>query len=870
MRFQCHNCTQIVAIDNSESGQPVGCGSCGQILIVPDSKFAQYALINDFVIQHALGKGGMGTVYLAHQLSLDRPVALKILMEQFSSNSEFIVDFVREARSAARLNHPNIVQSYAVGEDEGIYYFAMEYVEGKTLKTLLDEKGKLVWQEAIKIIQQIAEALDFAWKQVQLVHRDIKPDNIMLTERGEAKLADLGLARAASETMDDDDEVMGTPQYICPEQLLGQPMDVRGDIYSLGATLYHTLTGHFPFEGNTASEIARKHLNDPVPDPRQFTADVPEEATFIIRKMMAKKLENRYDDAEELVMDLGFVLRGQQPAGYQEGKGPNKGKGKTGKAKSQTTTGRKNVKKTGAFQSPSSARGSSQVPAAKSKTGVGMQKADRRSGKSKLKTGGKPRPKSKSVVQQRPRPGDPTSGAYQRPGAQPKNNTGLKVFLIIILTIIVTTSALTVFTYQRYNFKSPNEAKAFYLQHVCLDPERDDYKEIETYQYQDPDCDKIHDAWKKTDAFITKYPSSMFVFTQQSRDSVLFKIPMEMDFFAKKIPPQTTELKGSLIRQRDNLEEVYTKCLRKFDNMAEKVVILQNRSDFLFNQIKTDAISILEEESRNRRTKIEGIQENVSAKVDADRARFEEEKKELRLTVMEKTANCEFVGAIDIIKKALEMRERYNISVLPTVEEVTGKEETAFVDPLISRIKNKFKVEYPDKRIRKIDVDELNLEDVYKKFEDDNEILKLRTAVDELASKQTGIFESRNKWLKKFKSAMEIAQKYHNRIADTKKRFSWSNTKYYYKKIHMHKIKNTNTDKVRISSIMGKEVIFEVLTYNSDAELVPKQPLGTERYPIYDFALFNNPKDGVSLIEQLINYDIAENDAAQPEDLPNE
>ena len=260
MRFECENCKQIVTIDDSEDGNPVGCGGCGKILVVPESRFAPRAVIDDFVIRETLGSGGMGTVFLAHQMSLDRPVALKILMDEFSQNSEFIKEFVREARSAARLIHPNIVQSYAVGHDSGVYFFAMEYVPGKTLKDLLDEHGKLPVQKAVKITSQIAEALDFAWTNQQLVHRDIKPDNIILSQREEAKLADLGLARTAQETSDDDEEVMGTPQYICPEQLLGQPMDVRGDIYSLGATLFHALTGKFPFEGNSAAEIARKHL----------------------------------------------------------------------------------------------------------------------------------------------------------------------------------------------------------------------------------------------------------------------------------------------------------------------------------------------------------------------------------------------------------------------------------------------------------------------------------------------------------------------------------------------------------------------------------------------------------------------------------
>ncbi|MDP7399767.1 MAG: protein kinase, partial [Lentisphaeria bacterium] len=148
MRFQCHKCKGIVAIDDSEFGKPVGCGHCQNVTMVPESRFSKGAVVNDFVIQDVLGTGGMGKVYLAYQISLDRPVALKILLEKYAEEKEFIIDFIKEARAAARLNHPNIVQSYAVGAEEGIYFFAMEYVEGTTLKDVRDQRQKLPWREA--------------------------------------------------------------------------------------------------------------------------------------------------------------------------------------------------------------------------------------------------------------------------------------------------------------------------------------------------------------------------------------------------------------------------------------------------------------------------------------------------------------------------------------------------------------------------------------------------------------------------------------------------------------------------------------------------------------------------------------------------
>ena len=177
MRFQCPECHEIVSVDQAEAGSNVQCGRCQKVVPVPASRTAPGAVIADFIIIRELGRGGMGIVYLSHQISLDRSAALKVLAESFANNTEFVVGFIKEARAAAKLNHPHIVQAYAVGEDEGLYYFAMENVDGKTMKEVLAEKKIIPVEEATQIIQQIAEALDYAWKEQRLVHRDIKPEN---------------------------------------------------------------------------------------------------------------------------------------------------------------------------------------------------------------------------------------------------------------------------------------------------------------------------------------------------------------------------------------------------------------------------------------------------------------------------------------------------------------------------------------------------------------------------------------------------------------------------------------------------------------------------------------------------------------------
>lgn len=305
MRFQCPACKGIVSVNNKYLGHKVQCGHCKEVVSVPQSRVAPGAVIADFIIRKELGRGGMGIVYLSHQISLDRAAALKVLSSTYANDSQFVVSFIREARAAARLNHPHIVQAYSVGEDDGIFYFAMENIDGPTMKSVLKKQQKIPCDQAIVIIQQIAEALSYAWQELKLIHRDIKPDNIMLTENGKAKLSDLGLASIAGEIDDgDSDEIMGTPQYISPEHLTGAPMDTRSDIYSLGATFYHFVTGKFPYEGKNAAEIARQHLTGTLIPPHEVNPDVPKEVSRIIVKMMARDPMDRYQNAEELIDDL--------------------------------------------------------------------------------------------------------------------------------------------------------------------------------------------------------------------------------------------------------------------------------------------------------------------------------------------------------------------------------------------------------------------------------------------------------------------------------------------------------------------------------------------------------------------------------------
>ena len=316
MKLYCDTCKKAFSPEIGEGSTAVPCPECGKDIPVPEKKVAPGVVIGDFLIEQPLSHGGMGEVYIARQLSLDRPVALKVLQDKFTSDREYIDGLFREARAAAKITHPNIVQAYAVGEEDGVYYFAMELIRGETFKQILKKQEILDFNQAAKVIREVASALDVAWKEQKLVHQDIKPDNIMLDSNGFAKLADLGLARNASpndSTDNDSEEVLGTPQYISPEQLTGVPTDVRSDLYSLGATFFQFVTGRFPYVADTAEEMTRMHVEGNLTPPKEFNPALPDALNDIIVKMMARNIDQRYQLPSDLIADLDAFLKA--PAG---------------------------------------------------------------------------------------------------------------------------------------------------------------------------------------------------------------------------------------------------------------------------------------------------------------------------------------------------------------------------------------------------------------------------------------------------------------------------------------------------------------------------------------------------------------------------
>jgi len=265
-----------------------------------------------YEVEEELGRGGMAKVYRGTDTVLGRPVAVKILAPQFTDDPSFVNRFRREAQAAARLNHPNLVSVYDTGSDDGVHFIVMEYVEGRTLADYLAGGGRIMPQRAIEIAEAVSQALTAAHAQ-GVIHRDIKPGNIMITPSGDVKVADFGIARviAGAETIAQTAAVLGTAAYLSPEQAQGQPVDQRSDLYSLGCVLYEMVAGRPPFTGDSPVAVASKQvLEQPVP-PSKLNPDVSPQLDAVIMRTLAKNPVNRYGSAEEFRQDLERARHGE-------------------------------------------------------------------------------------------------------------------------------------------------------------------------------------------------------------------------------------------------------------------------------------------------------------------------------------------------------------------------------------------------------------------------------------------------------------------------------------------------------------------------------------------------------------------------------
>lgn len=280
-----------------------------------DRRFQGQEQIAGYRLLERLGGGAMGTVYKARQISLDRDVAIKVLSPELADDPAYVERFLREAKAVARLNHTNIISGIDVGDANGVKYFVMEFVDGSTVASLLRRGGSLDEERTFLIAQQMARALEHAAKN-GLVHRDLKPENILITRDGIAKLCDLGLAKVEDHgTGGDAGHRMGTPDYISPEQARGDAnVDIRSDLYSLGATVYHMLLGRPPFEGPNAPAVMAKHLTELPKSPRQIDPSITALGEVIVLRLLQKRREDRFQTPTELLQRIDELVRTLQAA----------------------------------------------------------------------------------------------------------------------------------------------------------------------------------------------------------------------------------------------------------------------------------------------------------------------------------------------------------------------------------------------------------------------------------------------------------------------------------------------------------------------------------------------------------------------------
>ena len=280
-----------------------------------DRRFQGQEQIAGYRLLERLGGGAMGTVYKARQISLDRDVAIKVLSPELADDPAYVERFLREAKAVARLNHTNIISGIDVGDANGVKYFVMEFVDGSTVASLLRRGGSMDEERTFLIAQQMARALEHAAKN-GLVHRDLKPENILITRDGIAKLCDLGLAKVEDQRSSGDaSHRMGTPDYISPEQARGEAnVDIRSDLYSLGATLYHMLLGRPPFEGPNAPSVMAKHLTELPKSPRQIDPSITSLGEVIVLRLLQKRREDRFQTPAELLQRVDELVKSLQAA----------------------------------------------------------------------------------------------------------------------------------------------------------------------------------------------------------------------------------------------------------------------------------------------------------------------------------------------------------------------------------------------------------------------------------------------------------------------------------------------------------------------------------------------------------------------------
>ncbi len=312
--FHCSHCNAKLRIDADAMGSPLNCPECETHITVPHQDFGPGFVVGGFAIKRKIGEGGMGEVYLARQLSMERDVALKILPPQYTRQGNFVVRFLKEVHYQAKLDHPNIVTAFEAGEDNGIYFMAMAYVQGKTLEEELEETGAIPEARSLDVVRQVALALRYAAEEKAILHRDIKPGNIIVTPAGVAKVLDMGLSKSVYDAHPHThgDTLLGTPNYMSPEQIdTPQRIDTRSDMFSLGMTLFHMLTGQVPFADSSYMQTLKRHGSEKLEDPRHQMPGIGEGAVRLIWRLVARDPADRFENWDAFLRALQAAKAGR-------------------------------------------------------------------------------------------------------------------------------------------------------------------------------------------------------------------------------------------------------------------------------------------------------------------------------------------------------------------------------------------------------------------------------------------------------------------------------------------------------------------------------------------------------------------------------
>jgi len=307
----CARCRNVIDTTGLEPGDGITCPYCGNEFVITRQ-------FGNFILERQLGAGGMGAVYLGRDITLNRVVAVKVLRPELVNDQKFMATFLREAEITASLNHPNIVQVYAFGQHEGVYYMVVEYISGGSLDDKIMKLGRVTELEGIEIGIAVARGLECALQRGGLIHRDIKPGNILFNSNNTPKVVDFGLSLSLDTTDHFDGEIWGTPYYVAPEKLEREKEDFHSDLYSLGATLFHAISGRPPYEGEDPNEVAMKHLSGKVVSLKAFVPDISDQTAYAVSKCMARYPEDRYDTYAAFIEQLEDAKRRITDPHYRE------------------------------------------------------------------------------------------------------------------------------------------------------------------------------------------------------------------------------------------------------------------------------------------------------------------------------------------------------------------------------------------------------------------------------------------------------------------------------------------------------------------------------------------------------------------------